>query len=62
MNSKHIVKQVAQVLFLVILLGSATLAAAQPKAPKWAKDARKSLVKITTFDAQGVKQNEGVAC
>ncbi len=62
MNSKHIVKQVAQVLFLVILLGSATLAAAQPKAPKWAKDARKSLVKITTFDAQGVKQNEGIAC
>jgi len=62
MNSKHFFKQVARVLFLVILLGSTALSAAQPKAPKWAKNARKSLVKITTFDAQGVKQNEGIAC
>lgn len=62
MNSKHIFKQVAQVLFLVLLVSSTALATAQPKAPKWTKDARKSLVKITTFDAQGVKQNEGIAC
>ncbi|MFA6872751.1 MAG: tetratricopeptide repeat protein [Bacteroidaceae bacterium] len=62
MNSKQLFKQVARALFLVILVGSTALATAQPKAPKWTKDARKSLVKITTFDAKGVKLHEGLAC